>query len=304
MALASVVAASGQQRGGFSFANLPAPMVRENATVKIGPHSYVIPDFNVVLVPNVGIVVGDKATLVVDTGLGPRNGAAVMREVQKVSKNSQLFLVTTHFHAEHTAGISAFPPQTKFVISRVQQQDLDELGADLTKVFAGGNSTLGELLKDAPVRKADTLFDRDYRIDLGGVTVRLLALGSTHTRGDTMAFVEGDAVLYAGDVVMPHVPVAFGQTSSAKTWESALAQLTPLGAKVVVPAHGPYGTGEMIAEQRAAFVWLRMRVQELKAANTPVDDAAKMIPAEFETLHPDWTAANRVAAIVRGMYAE
>jgi glyoxylase-like metal-dependent hydrolase (beta-lactamase superfamily II) len=293
-----------QQGGGFSFANLPPPMVKENHTRKIGPHSYVIDDDSVVLVPNVGIVVGSKATLVVDTGMGPKNGAIVMKEDAKVSKNSQLYLVTTHFHAEHVAGISAFPAGTKYVISRVQQQDLDELGADLTKRFAGGSPVMADLLKDAPVRRADVLFDREYTIDLGGVNVRLLALGSTHTRGDTMVFVEQDKVLYAGDVVMPRVPVAFGQTSSAKVWEDVLAQLTPLGATVIVPAHGPTGTGTMLAEQRAAFAGIRTRVRELKAQGQSPDDAVKTLTTEFQQQHPDWTSANRVGAIVRGMYSE
>ena len=163
---------------------------------------------------------------------------------------------------------------------------------------------IGELLQNAPVRKADILFDRDYKIDLGGVNVRLMALGSTHTRGDTMVFVEQDKVLYAGDVVMPRVPVAFSQTSSAKTWEDVLAQLTPLGATVVVPAHGPYGGGEMIAEQREAFGWLRGRVRALKAANTSVDDTVKTVTSEFEKQHSGWTSTNRVASIARGMYME
>jgi metallo-beta-lactamase class B len=293
-----------QGGGGFSMADLPPPMVKEGVTVKVAPHSYVIPDGNVVLVPNVGIVVGSRATLVVDTGMGPKNGAAVMREVAKVSRNRDLYLVTTHFHAEHVAGIAAFPPQTKYVISRVQQQDLDELGGDLTKRFASGNPVMGELLQNAPVRKADVLFDREYKIDLGGVNVRLLALGSTHTRGDTMVFVEQDKVLYAGDVVMPKVPVAFSATASAKVWEDVFAQLTPLGATVVVPAHGDYGTGAMLAEQRAAFAGLRARVRELKASGTPVDDAVKIMTPEFAAQHPDWTATNRVGAIIRGMYAE
>jgi len=88
--------------------NIPDPIVKENVTVKLATHSYLIPDGNAVLVPNIGIVVGDNATLVVDTGMGPRNGAAVMREVAKVSKNTKLYLVTTHYHAEHVAGIAAF----------------------------------------------------------------------------------------------------------------------------------------------------------------------------------------------------
>jgi len=303
----SAAAAQGrgqQGGGGFNLGNLPPPMVKEGATVKIGPHSYVIPDGNVVLVPNVGIIVGSKATLVVDTGLGPRNGAAVMREVAKVSRNKDLYLVTTHFHAEHVAGISAFPPETKYVISRQQQQDLDELGPDLTARFANSSPVLAALLQNAPVRRADVLFDVNQRIDLGDVHVNVFTLGSMHTRGDTMALVEEDRVLYAGDVVMPRVPVAFSQTSSASTWEKVLARLASIGVQVVVPAHGDYGTGAMINEQLEAFTFLRSRVNALKATSVPVDDAVKTITPEFDKAHPGWMNTNRVGAIIRGMYAE
>ena len=284
--------------------NLPDPLVKENATVKLSRYAYVIPDGNVVLVPNIGIVVGTKATLVVDTGMGRRNGEAVMREVARVSKNARLYLVTTHFHAEHVAGIAAFPPNTTFVISRQQQKDLDELGPDLTKRFAGFSPGIAALLTDAPVRRADVLFDRENIIDLGGVRVRLLALGSTHTPGDTMAFVEQDRVLFAGDVVMNHVPVAFSQTSSVPTWVSVLKQLEPLRPSVIVPAHGPVGDGSLIAQQRALFEGLQARVRELKAQGKTADEAATMLTAEFQTQHPDWTAANRIGGMVRSLYAE
>ncbi len=284
--------------------NLPTPLVKENVTVKVSANAYVIPDGNVVLVPNIGIVVGARATLVVDTGMGPRNGEAVLREVAKVSKNTELYLVTTHFHAEHVAGIAAFPPATKFVISKQQQKDLDELGPDLTKRFAGFSPAIGELLKDAPVRRADVLFDREYTIDLGGVSVRLLALGSTHTPGDTMVFVEQDRVLFAGDVVMVKAPVAFGQTSSAATWVDVLKQIEPLRPAVVVPAHGPVGDGGAVGQQRALIETLQARVRELKTQGRTVDEAATTLTAEFQSQHPDWTAPNRVGAIVRSLYAE
>ena len=94
----------GAQRG-----PAPDPLVRENATVKLAAHTYVIPDANVGLVPNVGIVVGSRATLVIDPGLGTRNGEAVLREVAKVSRNAELFIASTHFHPEHTTGYNAFP---------------------------------------------------------------------------------------------------------------------------------------------------------------------------------------------------
>src|SRR5512144_635062 len=85
-------------------AAVPDPLVKENTTVKAAAHTYVIPDGNVPLVPNVGIVVGTRATLVIDPGLGRRNGETVLREVAKVSKNAELYIASTHFHAEHTTG--------------------------------------------------------------------------------------------------------------------------------------------------------------------------------------------------------
>src|SRR5882672_6498855 len=76
---------------------VPDPLVRENATVKLAEHTYVIPDNNVPLVPNVGVVVGSRGTLVIDPGLGKRNGETVLREVARISRNAEIFVATTHF---------------------------------------------------------------------------------------------------------------------------------------------------------------------------------------------------------------
>src|SRR6476646_9091923 len=114
----------------------PPPLVRENATVKLSDHVYVIPDGNVGGVPNVGIIVGSKGTLIIDTGLGPRNMETILREAAKVSRNQELYLVATHFHPEHAGGSSAFPPTGKFIVARIQQQDIDELGTGMMKQFA------------------------------------------------------------------------------------------------------------------------------------------------------------------------
>src|SRR5262245_28492031 len=95
------------------------PLVKENHTVKLGPHSYVIPDDNVGLVPNVGIVVGTRATLVIDPGLGRRNGETVLREVAKISQTRELYIASTHFHVEHTTGYNAFPASAKYINSTI-----------------------------------------------------------------------------------------------------------------------------------------------------------------------------------------
>src|ERR1041384_4493400 len=132
----------------------PDPLIREGVTVKLGPHTHAIPDGSVPLVPNVGIVVGSRATLVVDTGLGRRNGETVLREVAKVSRNDQLYIVTTHFHAEHTMGYTAFPASAQYVNSTIQEAEFAEAGMRQVETFASRFPASAELLKDAARRPA------------------------------------------------------------------------------------------------------------------------------------------------------
>src|ERR1700719_164860 len=91
------------------------PLLEENST-RVSDHVYAMRGF-----PNIGIVVGSRATLVVDTGLGPRNGATVMRVVKKLSTTQKLFLPTRHFHVEHPAGEAGFPAETILIRPAVQQ---------------------------------------------------------------------------------------------------------------------------------------------------------------------------------------
>ena len=191
-----------------------------------------------------------SATLVVDTGLGPRNGQTVLHATRALSATPDLFVVATHFHPEHALGESAFPATARIIRARAQQQDIDEFGLDLAKTFASRSALVADLLKDAQFRKADILFDREYTLDLGGVRVRLLSLGPTHTRGDTIVWVEGDRVLFAGDVVMNRAFVAFASPySSVRAWLKDFDELSALMRRCVVPSHGHW---RRRADRRAA----------------------------------------------------
>lgn len=288
------------QRGGA----VPDPLVRENATVKLAERTYVIPDNNVGLVPNVGIVVGTRATLVIDPGLGRRNGETVLREVAKVSRNTELYVASTHYHAEHTTGYLAFPSSAKYVNSTVQETEFAEGGLQQIKTFSGRSPVTAEILKGATGRKADVTFDRSYALDLGGVRVRFLVVGPTHTRGDTAFFVEGDAVLFAGDVVMNNSFLAATPASSMKAWLAAFDTLEALSPKTIVPSHGAVGTGGLIAVNRTVMQTIQSRARELKTQGRPVEEAAAVVQSELTGKYPDWPRANGIAAAVRSAYAE
>lgn len=277
------------------------PLVREGVTEKISQHVYVIPDASASLVPNVGIIVGERGTLVIDTGLGVRNGQAVVREAEKVRRNPKLYLATTHFHPEHDLGAMAFPAGTQMLRSRDQQKDIDEFGLQLAKTFSGRSPLVAELLKDAEFRAADIFFDREHTIDLGGVKVRLIAMGANHTRGDTAFFVEPDGILFSGDVVMRPQPSFASPYSTVRHWLTSLDFFETLKPQRIVPSHGPMGDASMIAAYRTYLTTIRSRSAELKKLGKSADETGQTIAEELKEKYPDRA---RVTGAVRAAYNE
>lgn len=74
-------------------ANLPdvteaAPPIVGGEPVEVADGVFVLRDNRVPLVPNIGFVVGDRATLVVDTGLGRRNGEYVLAQAKRLMRRT------------------------------------------------------------------------------------------------------------------------------------------------------------------------------------------------------------------------
>ena len=275
-------------------------LLPENAVTKVSEHVYAIMGF-----PNVAIVVGDRATLVVDTGLGPRNGAVVMRQVEKLSKGPNLYLTTTHYHAEHVAGEQAFPDRTILIRPVAQQADIENKAPQFIERFRHRSPLWDGLLKDVKLRTPDIVFDREITVDLGGVAARLFWLGAAHTAGDELIWVEPDKALIPGDIVQSkQVPFMTAGEANVKNWIEILDKLEPLQPRFVVPDHGLLGDGSLIAKYRAFFMDLENRALELKRQGIPVDDAVRMLTAEFKAKHPDWENIDNVGNGVRRVYEE
>ncbi|MEQ1774023.1 MAG: MBL fold metallo-hydrolase [Burkholderiales bacterium] len=282
------------------------PIVKEGTTLKISPHVYVIPDESARGVPNVGIIVGSRATLVVDPGMGLKSGQAVVREMAKLSQNTEVFLVNTHFHPEHTSGETAFPPNVKIIRAVAQQQDIEEMGLKVVAEFSARSPELAELLKDIKGFRAPAeTFERDKTLDLGGVRVKLIRLGPAHTRGDTAIFVEGDGVLFSGDLAMKQAFPAFATPQSrADSWITSLDALGTLRPSQVVGAHYGMGDAAVISAYHGYFTALRARVADMKKQGKSSDETAVTLRNEFRAKYPDWDQPLRVHSAATAIYAE
>jgi glyoxylase-like metal-dependent hydrolase (beta-lactamase superfamily II) len=258
------------------------------------------------MVPNVGIIVGDKATLVVDPGMGLRSGQAVLREVQKVRKGMDIYIANTHFHSEHTTGDTAFPPDAKVIRAAAQQQDVEELAMQHVARFRGVSPAIAEVLQGITSYRAPTeIFESEKRLDLGGVQVRLMRLGPGHTRGDTVVYVEGDGVLFSGDLAMKQLFPAFATPqSSSRSWLTSLDQLDALKPRTVVGAHYPITDASIISEYRTLLNALQARVAELKREGKSSDESGELLRSEFRSKYPDWDQPLRIHSAATAIYRE
>ena len=280
----------------------PAPIVRVEGLRQISARVHIIPDNSVPAVPNVGYVVGDRAALVIDTGLGPPNGAAVYEVARKLAGAKPLYLVTTHVHPEHDLGAQAFPATTSLIRSTDQGKDIAEFGLQLAKVFATRSATHAELLKDAAFRKADITFERNYDLDLGGVRAQIIAMGPNHTAGDTIIWIESEHILFAGDLAMRAQPAFASPHSSLRQWLASLDRLEALKPAIIVPSHGPSGDGSgFISGYRAYLTEVRDRTAAEKRAGRSVEQAVEAVTAAFGDRAPDKA---RLAGAIKVAYAE
>ena len=279
-----------------------APIINVEGLRQISAHVHIIPDNSVPLVPNVGYIVGDRAVLVIDTGLGPRNGAAVYEVARKLAGTKALYLVTTHIHPEHDLGAQAFPDTARLIRSSDQVKDIAASGLRLAQVFATRSPLHAELLKDADFRKADITFERDYDLDLGGMHAKLTAMGPNHTVGDTIILIDSERVLFAGDLAMRPQPAFASPHSSLRQWLASLDRLEALKPAIIVPSHGPTGDGTaFITGYRAYLMEIRDGTAAEKRAGRSIDQAVEAVTAAFGDRAPDKA---RLAGAIKAAYAE
>lgn len=289
-----------------AFGQFPSPTLTE-ATTKVSDHVFMTTGF-----PNVVYVVGDDATLVVDTGLGNANGALVARVAKRLSKGQKLFLTTTHYHPEHAAGIGGFPPETILIRPAVQQQELEKEG-DATMASFRNSAQFGPSLAGVgALRHPDMTFSTEAVVELGGgVTVRLMFLGAGHTASDELIFVDPDRTLITGDIVQNKVvPAVASSGGSFASWLTVLDKLVPLQPRVVVPTHSKVGDASLITAEAAFIRDMQGRAAALKSSGVSAADAATRLTEVFKTNYPEWVAntdwpnLNSMTGLVNRLYAE
>jgi glyoxylase-like metal-dependent hydrolase (beta-lactamase superfamily II) len=179
-----------------------------------------------------GLVVGARRCLVVDSGTDETHGAefaAAVREVTPLPWG----LVITHAHFDHFFGTAAFLPCAVWAHARCRAAL--ETGAEqqraewVARYREEGKPELADRLARARlVLPTDVFTDR----------VSLVHPGLGHTDHDVVVHVPDAGVVFAGDLVEQGQPASVGPDSVLARWPATLDAVLALGPRTIVPGHG------------------------------------------------------------------
>jgi glyoxylase-like metal-dependent hydrolase (beta-lactamase superfamily II) len=279
------------------------PMIPDVPPEQVAPNVYVLPDHRIDLVPNVGIVVGEDAALVVDTGMGVANGSYVLRRSRELAGERPLLLTITHFHPEHGWGAQVFRPEATILYNDAQRLELEDQFRPFVELFSSFSPAIAEILAGVELVAPHVAYTEEARVDLGGVVVELRPVGPAHTLGDQIVHLPEQRVLFTGDLVENRFfPILPDDHAHGSPWIDVLRGLEGLGPAVVVPGHGGVGDARLIAEVRAYLEDVRTRVRD--AGTDDVEALKERLEPELRERYADWDNPVWIPFAIERFHAE
>jgi glyoxylase-like metal-dependent hydrolase (beta-lactamase superfamily II) len=278
------------------------PTIGDPSTmVKLADGVWVIPDAHrTPHVPNVGIVVGERAALIVDSGLGAANADRVFAALRTVSQPDRVYLTQTHFHPEHGFGAQRLRDRVLIVYNAAQFEELQDKGQMFLEMFRGFSASIAEALEDVTFVTPDLMYAERAQLDLGGITVELCQQGPAHTRGDQSVFLSRESILFTGDLVEERFfPILPDGDSSVGPWIAALERLEALEPQQVVPGHGSPGGLDLLRDYRLALVEWRALALAFADARATREEITDTLSRRILNSRPDWENQEWVVPMIQ-----
>lgn len=188
--------------------------------------------------PNTGVIVGDDAVLVLDTQATPVMAQDVIRRIREVTDKPIKYVLLTHYHAVRVLGASAYQPQQiiasqdtyDLIVERGEQDKASEIGR-FPRLFRNVESV-------PPGLTWPTItFTGKMTLWLGRLEVQLLQLGRGHTKGDTVAWLPQQKILFSGDLV-EFDATPYAGDAYFRDWPQTLDNIAALKPQKLVPGRG------------------------------------------------------------------
>lgn len=181
---------------------------------KLTDRIYYMPNDHSTDRPLLGLVCGEKASLVVDAGNSPAHARLFLEEARKVATSPIRYLALTHWHWDHVFGIGAMSltslcsVETKAALDRMSTYNWDDESLE-ERVKSGEEISFcrDNIRLEMPDRegfqteRADVSFLDRLEVDLGGIHCVLVHVGGGHSEDSVIIHVPEEHVLFTGDAL-------------------------------------------------------------------------------------------------------
>src|SRR5581483_8221968 len=162
------------------------------------------------------------------------------------------------------------------------QQDFDSEAQRFPRLFRS--------IETVPGLTWPTLvFDRSLTLFMGKREVQILHLGKGHTKGDTVAWLPKEKVLFSGDLV-EYGAAPYCGDAYFKEWPQTLDRVRALGAEKLVPGRGDaLTTPEAVARAiDGTQAFLREMTSEVQRGVSARESLKQVYDAAYRRMQPKY----------------
>lgn len=261
---------------------------------------------------NAGLVVGDGASLLVDTLFDLKLTEAMIGSMATVTKSAPIsHLVNTHANGDHCYG-NQLLKDAEIVASASTAHEMTEVPPSLMAGLNKAPGEVGELFRrffgdfefdGIELTLPTRTFSGRLDLEVGGRAVELIEVGPAHTKGDTIAHVPDAKTVFTGDILfIGGAPIVWA--GPLENWIAACDLIASLDVDVVVPGHGPVTDKAGVAQVRDYLSFVLNEAAGRQEAGMDAFDAAREIAKSLlgSTSFGDWNEFGRISVNVDTVY--
>jgi glyoxylase-like metal-dependent hydrolase (beta-lactamase superfamily II) len=240
--------------------------------------------------PNVGAVEGEDFLVAFEARATPVAAREWLAKLREHTDKPVRYLVLSHYHAVRVLGASAFDAEvviahenTRKLIAERGEQDWESEYGRMPRLFKEPASIPG-------LTWPSVTFSDQLTIDLGGQRGELVLryCGRGHTAGDIVAWLPGQRVLFAGDLVEAQAALYTGDAFHADWSSGTLDRVREFEAEVLVGGRGAvtHGRDAVIAAVEQTRDFLLVMREKVGAVHARGGTLAEAFHATHEALAP------------------
>ena len=262
---------------------------------------------------NAGLVVGDGASLLVDTLFDLKLTQQMLDSLAPFTRSAPIrSLVNTHANGDHCYG-NELVAGAEIIASTAAAHEMTEVPPAMLAALNAAPGEIGQLFRsffgafefaDITMTLPTRTFDVRLDVEVGGRVIELIEVGPAHTRGDVIAYVPDARTVYTGDVLfIGGTPIVWAGPLS--NWILACDLMLGMDIDTVVPGHGPVTDKQGIVQVRDYLSFIEQGAVARYESGMDAFDAARDIAREMSATgssFASWGEAGRISVNIETAY--